>query len=58
MKKKQFQPERETYTAPWSIVIQLESEGFVCTSIEHEAQNSTEEEWNNEEEEEGEDLTW
>lgn len=38
------------YTPPRCSVIPYESEGFICATIRHRAENSTEEEWEEDEE--------
>ena len=41
------------YIPPQCSVIPYESEGFICGTIRHRAENSTEEEWEEDEELEG-----
>ena len=42
------------YIPPRCRIVPFESEGFICGTIRHRAENSTEEEWEEDEEIEGE----
>ena len=41
------------YIPPRCRIVPFESEGFICATIRHRAENSTEEEWEEDEELEG-----
>ena len=46
--KKEFKIKRQTYVPPCCICSQVLEEGFICTSVTHEASATTEENWEEE----------